>query len=207
MRTTTRAAAALLSVAVLAPALLLAGCGSDESGDNPSESHTASNGDVFNDADARFASEMLQHHAQALSMVDLTVGRMPDMDPEMAALAEDIRSAQAPEIATLTGWLTDWDQPIPETVRDHANAHGDGHAADVDMPGMLSADQMDELEAAEGTEFRDRWLELMIEHHEGAVEMARDHVEEGEFEPAVELAASIEDSQSAEIEQMESMLD
>lgn len=56
--------------------------------------------------------------------------------------------AQAPEIQTFTEWRTAWDQPIPETVRDHANAHGDGSTVDVEMPGMLSAGEMDELEAA-----------------------------------------------------------
>lgn len=184
--------------------VLVAGCGSDDDAAPPTETRTAANGDVFNDADARFASNMLQHHAQALAMVDLTVGR--DLDPELAALAEDIRNAQAPEIQTFTEWLTAWDRPIPETVRDHANAHGDGSAADAEMPGMLSGGEMDELEAARGSEFHRLWLQLMIEHHEGAAQMARDEVEDGEFGPAVDLAESIEESQGAEIDRMKAML-
>ena len=199
MRTLLRA-----TYVVLLALLLLTGCGSDDDGARPAESHTAANGDVFNDADTRFASDMLQHHAQALAMVDLTVGR--DLDPELAALVEGIRNAQAPEIRTFTEWLTAWDQPIPETVRDHANAHGDGNSADVAMPGMLSAGEMDELEAARGPEFRRLWLSLMIEHHEGATQMAGDEVEEGEFGPAVDLAESIAESQGAEIDRMKAML-
>jgi uncharacterized protein (DUF305 family) len=179
------------------------GCGGDDAA-APAETRTAANGDVFNDADSRFASDMLQHHAQALAMVDLTVGR--DLDPELAALAEEIRAAQGPEIQTFTEWLTAWDAPIPETVRDHAHAHGDGSTVDMEMPGMLTADEMDELEAASGGEFHRRWLELMIAHHEGAVEMAGDEVEDGAFEPAVDLAKSIEKSQGAEIDRMNAML-
>ena len=169
--------------------LALSGCGDDDTSAHSSAPHTAANGDVFNDADVRFASDMLQHHAQALAMVDLTVGR--DLDPDLAALAEEIRSAQAPEIATFTQWLTDWGLPIPETVRDHANAH---------------ANDQTELEESQGAEFRRRWLELMIEHHKGAIEMAGDETDEGEFRPAKNLAESIEESQGAEIDRMESML-
>ena len=89
------------------------------------------------------------HHAQALSMVDLTMER--PLDPEVQQLTERIREAQAPEIQTFSGWLTDWDEEIPETVRDHANAHGDhdmGGDTGTDMPGMMTADDMTALEEA-----------------------------------------------------------
>jgi uncharacterized protein (DUF305 family) len=200
MRTSMRA-----TYVVLLSLMVPTGCGSGDDTAAPTESHTATNGDVFNDEDAAFASDMLQHHAQALSMVDLTVGR--DLDPELAALAEDIRSAQAPEIQVFTEWLTAWGLPIPETVRDHANAHGDGSMVDQEMPGMISADDMAELEAARGNDFRRLWLRLMIEHHKGAAQMAGDEVEEGEFKPAIDLAESIEESQGSEIDQMKAMLD
>jgi len=189
---------------VLLSLMLIAGCGNPDDPAAPTESHTAANGDVFNEADAQFASDMLQHHAQALAMVDLTVGR--DLDPELAALVEDIRAAQAPQIQTFTEWLTAWDQPVPETVRDHANAHGDGSAEHAEMPGMLSEGEMDQLEDARGPEFRSLWLQSMIEHHEGAIEMAGDEADEGEFGPAVAVAESIEASQGAEIDRMKAML-
>jgi uncharacterized protein (DUF305 family) len=176
----------------------------------PSATRTASNGEVFNDADVRFASEMIQHHAQALSMVDLTAGR--PLDAEVEKLAEDIRAAQAPEIEIFTGWLIEWGEKVPETVRDHANAgHGDdsdhGSMQDhSDMPGMMSADQMEALSEASDTDFQSMWLEMMIDHHEGAVEMARTEQSEGRHRPAVELAKQIESSQSDEIELMQSLL-
>lgn len=190
--------------AALAAVLLVAGCGGED--DAPTHAtHTASNGDEYNDADVRFATDMIQHHAQALAMVDLTLGRQ--LDPEVQQLAEDIRSAQAPEIEQMVDWLTAWDEPIPETMRDHANAHGEGGMdMDGDVPGMMSEEEMSELENAGDTLFQEMFLEMMIEHHQGAVEMARTEQDEGLFQPALELAASIESSQDDEINKMEELL-
>jgi len=192
---------------LLAALSMLAACGNDDD-ESEHEIHTAANGDRFNDADVTFATDMIQHHAQALAMVDLTIGRQ--LDPEVQQLAEDIRMAQGPETERMTDWLTDWDQPIPETVRDHANAHGDGDG-DMDMnsdvPGMMSAEEMAELEAAQGEEFEQMWLERMIEHHEGAIEMAQVEKSDGNFATAIKLADGIESSQQDEITTMQSMLE
>lgn len=192
-------------VALLTAMSGITACGSED--DKPEhETHEAPNGDEFNDADAEFASGMIQHHAQALQMVDLTMGRT--LDPEVQALAEDIRMTQAPEIDQMTTWLTDWGRPVPETVRDHANAHADGDMeTDPDMPGMMPAEDIAELEAAQGTDFQRRWLEMMVDHHEGAVEMARSEQSDGTNEAAIELAELIEKSQQGEIETMESLLE
>ncbi len=186
--------------------LTLTGCGSDANKSSSSTATTLSTTE-HNQADVDFATQMIQHHAQALSMVDLTVGR--DLDPEVAVLAEEIRQAQAPEIETMSDWLQEWDEEIPETVRDHANAHGDGHSgADTgtDMPGMMSADDMAALEDATDAEFDEMWLEMMIEHHEGAVAMARTEEADGQFKPAVNLAKEIQASQAAEIDTMKDLL-
>ena len=150
---------------------------------------------------------MIQHHAQALAMVDLAAGR--PLDPEVQKLTEQIRDAQAPEIETMTDWLTAWDQKIPATVRDHT--HADMGGMDMgdtgsDMPGMMSADQMNELQHAPDAEFQDMWLEMMIEHHEGAIEMARDEQADGAFGGAIALAKDIESSQQQEIDTMKGML-
>ena len=100
MSTTTKKTlfAALASVV----ALSLTACGSDAA--EPSADRTAPNGEVFNDADVEFATAMIPHHAQALEMVDLTVGR--DLSPEVSALAAQIQAAQAPEVEQMTDWLT-----------------------------------------------------------------------------------------------------
>ena len=111
----------------------------------------------------------------------------------------------------MTDWLTAWEQPVPETSLDHTNAEGHGHdEAGMDemgdMPGMMSAEEMDELEAASDAEFEPLFLEMMIEHHEGAVEMAETERADGEFADAIALAEAIESSQTAEIATMEGLL-
>jgi uncharacterized protein (DUF305 family) len=189
-------------VATLAALLALAGCGDDEPAND--DTRTASNGDEFNDADVAFATDMIQHHAQALSMVDLTLGR--PLDPEVETLAEEIRAAQAPEIEQMTDWLTAWDEPVPATVRDPANAHGEGDMDMGDMPGMMSAEDMAALEGAPDAEFQDRFLQMMVEHHEGAVEMAKNEQSDGRFGPAIDLAQAIESSQTDEIALMQDLL-
>lgn len=183
-------------------------CGSDEDGGGSSSLSSTKH----NEADVAFASHMIQHHAQALSMVDLTLDR--PLDPEVHGLAEAIRDAQGPEIETMSDWLTAWDEEIPETMRDHANAGHDMDdlaesmegMADSDLPGMMSAEDMASLEDAPDAEFQDRWLEMMIQHHTGAIEMARTEQDDGRYKPAVTLAEDIVTAQSAEIEEMTSLL-
>jgi uncharacterized protein (DUF305 family) len=190
-------------VAAVAVGLALTGCGDDKNAAD--DVHTASNGDEYNDADVRFASDMIPHHAQALAMVDLTVGRR--LDPEVGQLVEDIREVQAPEIELMTDWLTSWGEEIPETVRDHANAHGHGGMEmNGDVPGMMSEEEMAELERADDAAFHDLFLTMMIAHHEGAITMARVEQDEGHFQPATELAKAIETAQSEEITRMEGLL-
>ena len=191
---------------VVASAIGVAACGDDAA---PSAQVSATE---HNDADVEFASDMLQHHAQALSMVDLTLGR--PLDPEVQRLADGIRDAQVPEIETFTDWLTEWGEEVPATMRDHVNAGHDSHdlsesMAELDhgdMPGMLSAEDMERLQGSPDPEFQTLWLELMVEHHTGAVEMAEAHRSEGRYEPAVDLAGEIAESQSAEIERMRSLI-
>ena len=205
-RTLTRALGA--TVLALIVGLGTAACGNDNDSSSGAVEPSATK---HNDADVAFASQMLQHHAQALSMVDLTLER--PLDPEVAERAEQIRAAQAPEIETFTDWMTDWDEEVPETMRDHSNAgHDMGdmgesmEGMDTSMPGMMSAEDMTALEEAPDEEFQTMWLEMMIEHHTGAVEMAETHVEDGQYQPAIDLAKDIIASQNAEIETMEGLL-
>ncbi|KRB73125.1 hypothetical protein ASE01_20345 [Nocardioides sp. Root190] len=194
-----------LTTALFAASLLtLAACSDDGGHDGPSASKITAS-EEFNQTDVDFATEMIQHHAQALSMVDLTDGR--DLSPELTTLAEQIRMAQGPEIETMVDFLNDWNQPIPETMRDHVNGHGDGQTdVDTDMPGMMSNEQMAELEAASGPAFEQMFLTMMIEHHEGAIEMAKTEQEDGEYADAITLAEEIEKAQASEITAMTKFL-
>lgn len=196
---TTRALGALLVVV----SLTASACSSDEASNTSVEVSTTEH----NDADVAFATDMIQHHAQALSMVDLTMGR--PMGDRALAMAEDIRAAQGPEIETMTAWLRDWDEDIPETMRDHANAEepmdGMDHGAS-EMPGMMSDEDMTALERSPDDMFQTMWLEMMIQHHEGAIEMAEEQLEEGRYQSAVDMASDIVVSQTAEIEAMRNLL-
>lgn len=205
---TTRALGAL--TLTLSLGLSLSACGDDANSESTSTQVSTTE---HNGTDVAFASDMLQHHAQALAMVDLTQGRT--LDPEVQAIAEQIREAQAPEIETFTDWLTEWDEEVPATMRDHSNAdagHDSGdmgdsmEGMDTDMAGMMSADDMTALADAPGSEFQDMWLDMMVEHHTGAVEMATTEIDDGQYKPAIDLADDIITSQTAEIETMNGLL-
>jgi uncharacterized protein (DUF305 family) len=100
----------------------------------------------------------------------------------------------------MTGGLEARSQPVRETQRDHANAEEHGS----DDSGMSM--DLDALESAHGEEFEQAWLEAMIEHHRGAVEMAEQEVADGEDADAVALAKDIAAAQQQEINQMERLL-
>lgn len=186
-----------------AAALVLTACGGE---DDPAGSTIPESAD-FNDADVSFATDMIPHHAQALLMVDMAVNR--DVSPELAGLLDQIRDAQAPEIEMMTDWLEDWEQPVPETGRGHGDTESDGDMGDMsgmDMPGMMSSEEMGSLESASKANFEDMWFTMMIEHHEGAIAMAETEIDDGEFADAKALAEDITQSQAAEIASMESLL-
>ncbi len=198
----------LASLLVTLALTALTACGGTEEGAGTGAGagavRTAENGDRINDADVAFATEMIPHHAQALEMVDLTVGRT--LRPEVRALAEQVREAQAPEIEQLTGWLTEWGEEVPATSRDHVNSGHDSSHLDQDMPGMMTTAEMDELAGARGAAFESMWLEMMVEHHRGAVEMARAEQASGHFEGATALAGDIATAQEQEIVRLTELL-
>ncbi|WP_433393951.1 DUF305 domain-containing protein [Micromonospora sp. KLBMP9576] len=158
---------------------------------------TATGAAAFGDADAMFAQMMIPHHRQAVEMADLAATRAAD--PEVKRLATEIKAAQAPEIATMSGWLAAWGRPVPSP------GAGMPHM-DHDMPGMMSDADMKKLAAASGREFDRQFLTMMIAHHEGAVTMARDEQARGVNGEAKALAGQIVSSQQVEIDQMREVL-
>ena len=138
-------------------------------------------------------------------MVTLTDTRT--LDPEVKQLAEDIRAAQAPEVETMVDWLTAWRKQLPETSMDHSNGdHAMSEMPDVDLPGMMSGDDMQALADAPDADFQDMWLEMMKKHHEGAIEMAKTEQQDGRFPEATALAESIQTTQEAEIKKIDELL-
>ncbi|MFI7638878.1 DUF305 domain-containing protein [Nonomuraea sp. NPDC049400] len=151
---------------------------------------------TFNDADVMFAQMMIPHHQQAVEMADLADTRASDK--EIKDLAAKIKAAQDPEIQTMQGWLTAWGKPMPSGDMDHGMGH--------DMPGMMSEEDMKKLADAKGTAFDRQFAQLMIAHHEGAIEMAHTEQSKGSNPEAKELAKTIEAAQQAEVEQMRKIL-
>ncbi|MFC4138433.1 MULTISPECIES: DUF305 domain-containing protein [unclassified Microbacterium] len=185
---------ALITGAVVLSLTTLAACTPTPSGHEnmPGMSQSPASDAVANDADAMFASMMIGHHEQAIEMSDLVLGK-EGLDPDVADLATRIKEAQGPEIEQLKGWLDDWDVP----AADDSMGHDDG---------MMSADDMAALEAASGADAGKLFLEQMIVHHEGAVDMAEDEVENGRNPDATALAQKIIDAQTEEIAEMKGML-
>jgi uncharacterized protein (DUF305 family) len=148
-----------------------------------------------NDQDVMFAQMMIPHHRQAVDMAKLAGSRASRS--EVKQLAKQIEAAQGPEIATMSGWLTTWNMPVPS----------DGMSSmDHGMPGMMSADEMKKLEGLSGSAFDKAFLNMMIKHHEGAVSMAKQEQSSGAFAPAKEMAGSIMAGQTAEISTMKQLL-
>ena len=183
-------------------ALLVATAGCSD--DQPSSSIPES--EPFNQSDVDFATEMIIHHSQALTMVDMAAPRK-GLSPKLMALLEEIRNAQTQEAELMTDWLEDWGQPVPNNPRSHGGmGHDEEAEMPSDMPGMMSNDQMGMLEDSSGDAFEQMWLEMMIEHHQGAIEMAEAEAADGEFHDTVELAEQIATNQAAEVDQMEKLL-
>ncbi|TDD48565.1 DUF305 domain-containing protein [Kribbella antibiotica] len=150
----------------------------------------------FNDADVTFATQMIPHHQQAVQMAGMAGHNATNR--ELKNLATAIEAAQDPEIKTLATWLTTWDKPVP------APSHG-GHGGH-EMPGMMTEDDMSELGNTKGAQFDRQWTQLMIEHHQGAVAMAKTEQSTGKYPEAVALAGKIQSDQSAEITTLQRLL-
>ncbi|MCU1650628.1 MAG: copper resistance protein [Pseudonocardia sp.] len=218
-RTATVAVALTLSA-------VLAGCASSTSptssappatASSPATSSTAPAAQTHNRADITFATEMIPHHAQAVSMSALAARQASS--PRVKDLAARIEAAQQPEIDQMSGWLRAWDAPVPDTDAPGTGgmsgmAHGDtsqnsqpgmSHGSGA-MPGMMSQQQTHQLSQANGAAFDTMFLQMMIGHHQGAVTMSQTELADGENPDAKTLAQSIITAQQREITEKQTML-
>lgn len=161
----------------------------------------------FTDADVRFMTNMIHHHAQAIEMANLAPSR--GASPSIRTLAARIINAQRDEINIMLNWLRDRGQPVPETHITEAGVmvHGGDHH--VHMPGMVTPEQLRQLGESRGMEFDRQFLTLMIEHHRGAVTMvlelfATDGA--GQDEDVFRFASDVQVDQATEVARMERML-
>lgn len=179
----------------------------------------------FTEADVYFVTGMVSHHAQALVMSELAPSH--DAGSSVQTLAARIINAQRDEIALMQRWLEDRGQPVPQVrieglnlvidLRAPAEAGGqdaadDGQAAHdghMRMPGMLTREQLEELDAARGPDFDRFFLTYMIQHHGGAVTMVHDLFAvdgAGQDGAVFKLASDIQADQITEIARMRGML-
>lgn len=166
-----------------------------------------------NEVDIAFVQMMIPHHAQALEMARLA----PKAGGSAAVrtLADRIEGAQGPEIVYMAGWLTDRELDAPTTEQiesgnfpmDHGS-HGSDHSGTSmdDMPGMASTSDIERLKSARGAAFDRLFLQLMVAHHQGALDMVDEVVRDGSDQMVNELATGIAADQTAEIQRMRDLL-
>lgn len=204
-RTLTRRA--VLGAVALTSALVLTACGGDGDGDGGAGAHGGHGASAAPDAsagahnaqDVAFAQGMIPHHQQALEMARLADGRASSA--RVKDLAARIEKAQDPEIRTMTGWLKSWGEDVPMAGMDHSQ-----HSGMSGMAGMMSEADMTALKKAGGKDFDTRFLSLMVQHHQGAVEMAATEKRKGRSGAAKRMADAIVTAQNAEIREMKGLL-
>lgn len=161
----------------------------------------------FTEADVHFMVGMIAHHAQAVVMSGFAPTH--GASAEVRNLAARIINAQQDEIATMQQWLRDRDQPVPEVHLMGAETMVHGAEHHMDMPGMLTPEQLHELDEARGPRFDRLFLTYMIEHHRGAVHMVHELFSTdgaGQDEAVFKFASDVQVDQTTEIARMEAML-
>lgn len=151
--------------------------------------------------DAGFAYDMSRHHAQAVEMAELVTGRTND--PDVGVLARDIALTQQYQIGEMRGWLDGWGLPATSFAEPMAWM---GMSGGMAMPGMATDAELAALRDAPADDVDRKFLELMIRHHQGGVEMATAAASSATVPYVQALATSIEESQTAEVESMTDLL-
>lgn len=161
----------------------------------------------YSPADVAFMQHMIVHHQQAVDMAALVKARTNN--PDVVAAAGRIDASQADEMTFMRKWLSDRGEPLTMAMMDHSGHAGHGGGAMSAMKGMASAEQMAALAAAKGTAFDRMFLQLMIAHHRGALDMVQDlmRVQGSVYDPAMfQFTTDVNTDQKAEIERMNKSL-
>jgi uncharacterized protein (DUF305 family) len=161
----------------------------------------------YTEADVHFMSAMIPHHAQAIVMAGLVPTH--GASASVRTLADRIIGAQHDEIRTMQTWLRDRGQPVPEAKPGPMKMKMNGMEHEMLMPGMLTDDQMKQLDQARGPQFDRLFLQYMIQHHRGAVSMVQElfgSYGAAQDETVFKFANDVNVDQSTEIERMQRML-
>jgi len=158
----------------------------------------------YTPADVAFMSGMIYHHAQALLIADWAPSHGASAD--VRTLCERIVRGQTDEIDLLSQWLAERHEPVPHVDPAHMMMPDMNHAHM--MPGMLTTEQLTQLDRARGPEFDELFLRFMIQHHEGAITMVNELFAKGagEENPVYKIASGVFADQTTEIERMQRML-
>lgn len=163
----------------------------------------------YTEADVKFMTHMIGHHAQALVMSKLVPSR--SSSEQVKILARRIINGQTDEIESMSRWLRERGEKVPELKMEGINLWINGIlSGKMDMAGMLSQEQLEQLKAAKGNRFDHLFLKYMIGHHKGAVLMVNQLLETGraaQEEAAFKLASGINADQQTEIARMQRMLE
>ena len=152
-------------------------------------------------AEAGFARDMAEHHAQAVQMAEISLRRTEN--EQIRVLATDILLTQQNQIGQMHGWLAAWGLPL--TGSEPAMTWM-GHPTDGLMPGMATPEEISTLETLPPEEADARFLRLMIPHHEAAIPMAEAVLGKTDRPEVEQLASAIAASQENEIQTMQAML-
>ena len=147
-----------------------------------SESGTALTG-----VDRLFVAEMVPHHHLGMDLIDQATRRVDDT--RVRRLVFEMSAYHQSELNQLHSWAEEWNVVPAE-----------------DFPGRINTDRLAELAELSGTAYDRRWLEVMIEHHEGAIEIARRQMTSGSDDRSIEMAESVREVQTKDIEEMSSLL-
>jgi uncharacterized protein (DUF305 family) len=159
------------------------------------------------EADINFMSGMIHHHSQAIVMAKMAPTH--GANSSIQTLAGRIINAQTDEINIMSMWLRDHNQPVPTPNPKGMTMKMGGEEHVMLMPGMLTEEQMAQLDAAKGTDFDKTFLTLMIQHHTGAVSMVKELFSTygaGLDETVFKLASDVNTDQTTEIARMQRML-
>src|SRR5258708_6109422 len=162
----------------------------------------------YSDADVEFMSGMIPHHAQAVIMAGWAPSHGARKD--VAILCERIVVGQRDEIALMQTWLRDRGRPVPDATSTRHRMTTNGMEHEMLMPGMLTDDEMAELDRARGPEFDRLFLVGMIKHHQGAIDMVDVLFKAygaAQDETVFKFANDVQADQSIEIDRMNKMLE
>jgi uncharacterized protein (DUF305 family) len=194
MSTTSRIVAV---TAALATAVVVSSCTkSEDHSQHPHPTTTTDTVAAHNADDIMFAQMMIPHHEQAVELAGLASEHSTNQ--ALLALASTISAQQQPEINAMKALLLQWEVD-PNAMGDHGG-HGAG------MQGMVDDATMTKLKSLNGPQFDTLWLQAMIGHHQGAIEMAKAEIANGQSVDMKAMASNMVAAQQAEIDQMKQML-